>query len=125
MASYQQPKSLSLRDLNTLCEELHPVKRKWYDIGLQLQVPVMDLQLIEFVCKDDHSNCLKQMLIKWLMMGNATLEELCGVLRLIGGDRRLADELLDKYGSTKDDDPPETKKVRIEIASELTEEEKV
>ena len=122
MASYQQPKGLGLNDLETLCEELHPVKQRWYHIGLQLQVPVMDLLLIKSECKD--STCLRLVLRKWLMMGNASWEKLCAVLRLIGGDRRLADELLDKY-IKKDDDPPETEKVRVEIASELTKEKKV
>ena len=125
MASYQQPKGLSLDDLETLCEELHSVKRRWFNIGLHLQIPVKDLQHIESEYSDDHSTCLRQVLRKWLRMGNASWEKLCEVLRLVGGDRRLAYELLDKYGSEKDDDPPETKKVRIEIASELTKKKKV
>ena len=114
MASYQrQPKKLDLDDLDTLCDELHSVRRSWYNIGLQLGVPVTDLQHIESKHKY-RSSCLRQMLKKWLEFGNsASWETLCEVLRLVGDDRKLVTNLLEKYCG-KESDEREAKRRRIE-----------
>ena len=92
-----EQKKLDLGDLETLCEELHPVERRWHNIGLQLNVPVTDLQHIESEHKNDHSTCLRQMLKKWLESGNASWETLCDVLKFVGDDTKLADKLFEKY----------------------------
>ena len=102
---HMEPEKLSLDDLETVCEELHPVERLWYNIGLQLQVPLVDLQLIESEHKDDHSTCLKRMIKKWIEAGNANWETLCQVLKIVGDDMKLVNKLLVKYcGETESDD---------------------
>ena len=112
MASYQQPKKLDLDDLDTLCDELHSVRRRWYNIGLQLQLPATDLQHIESKHRH-HSSCLRWMLKKWLELGSASWETLCAVLRLVGDSRKLAADLLEKYCGKESDDP-EAKRRRVE-----------
>ena len=99
MASYE-PKTLGPGDIRIVCEELSSVERKWYNLGLQLLVPVIDLQRIKYEYKNDHSTCLRQVLIKWLERGSATWEALCEVLKLLG-DGKLAANLLEMYCKTK------------------------
>lgn len=102
---HMEPEKLSLDDLETVCEELCSVERKWYNIGLQLQVPLADLQIIESECKDDQRICLRRMIQKWLEAGNATWVTLCEVLKIVGDDMKLVDKLLEKYcGKTEGDD---------------------
>ena len=100
-SSSKQQQVLSLNDLGTVLTELHPVRSKWYNIGLQLLVPVTDLQRIESEYKNDHGTCLRQMLIKWLEMGTATWETLVKALQapIVQGDenKALAENLQKKY----------------------------
>ena len=96
-----QQQILSLNDLGTILTELHPARSKWYNIGLQLLVPVPDLQRIESEYKNDHGTCLRQMLIKWLEMGTATWETLIEALQapIVQGNENtaLAEDLQRKY----------------------------
>ena len=101
MASSKQQQILSLNDLGTVLTELHSARSKWYNIGLELLVPVTELQRIESEYKNDHGTCLRQMLIKWLEMGTATWESLIKALksRIVQGDenKELAETLQKKY----------------------------
>ena len=101
MAKSNKQQILSLNDLGTVLTELHPVRSKWYNIGLQLLVPVTDLQRIESEYKNDHGTCLRQMLIKWLEMGTASWETLIKALQapIVQGDENtaLAENLQRKY----------------------------
>ena len=101
MAKSNKQKSLSLSDLGDVLTELHPARAKWFNIGLQLKVSVTDLQRIESEYKNDHSTCLRQMLIKWLEMGSATWEVICDALQapiVQGGESNtLAQHLRNKY----------------------------
>ena len=101
MAKSSKQQILSLNDLGTVLTELHPVRSRWYNIGLQLLVPMTDLQRIESEYKNDHGTCLRQMLIKWLEMGTASWETLIKALQapIVQGDenKALAENLQKKY----------------------------
>ena len=91
---------LSLKDLRVVLTELHKVRDKWYNLGLQLQVSVIELQKIEAEYKTDTGTCLRKMLIKRLELGNASWESLCEALQstlVLGGDAALAITLQKKY----------------------------
>ena len=56
-------------DLPNLMERLHPVRAKWYNLGLQLEISVGDLEAIQ----QEHrraEDCLREMLVKWLKRVN-------------------------------------------------------
>ena len=116
MANNKQ-KILSLNDLGTVLTELHSARAKWYNIGLQLLVPVADLQRIESEYKNDHSTCLRQMLIKWLEMGSANWGALIDALQapIVHGDKNkaLAETLRKKYCGEGE---KETQRIRREKA---------
>jgi len=70
-------------DLKSLVERLHPVRAKWYDIGLQLGLRSGDLDAIN---KDNPSDCsasCREMLKQWLTGVNPcpTLKALCDALQ--------------------------------------------
>ena len=90
--------SLSLNDLPLVLEELHDVRKKWYEIGLQLSVPVEDLESVLSEHKNDQNFCLCRVLITWLKSGRANWPTMCSVLtnRTIG-EKVLAGELRKKY----------------------------
>ena len=61
--------TLSLdNDLGTLQSELHEARDKWYNLGVQLKVPVSDLRAIQtkFKYSNDPEDCLREMLTRWL-----------------------------------------------------------
>ena len=114
MASDKPPSNriLIVDDLGIVLMELYPVRDKWYNIGLQLRVPVVDLQRIESEYKNDHSTCLRQMLIKWLELGRANWKSLCEALQcpiVLGEDGSLATNLLKKYCETGNEHPMKQK----------------
>jgi hypothetical protein len=53
--------ALSIRDLKEVRGLLHDFKLKWYDLGIELDVEVHELDVIRKE-KDDHGNCLVEML---------------------------------------------------------------
>lgn len=101
MAKSNKQPILNVNDLGSVLTELHPARAKWYNIGLQLRVSVTDLQRIESEYKNDHSTCLRQMLVKWLETGTATWEAICDALQapiVQGGESStLAEHLRSKY----------------------------
>ena len=114
MASDKPPsnRNLTIDDLGIVLTELYPVRDKWYNIGLQLNVSVVELQRIESEYKNDHTTCLRQMLIKWLELGRANWRSLCEALQcpiVLGEDRSLATNLLQKYCETGDNNPKKRK----------------
>ena len=69
----------------------------------RLNVSVVELQRIESEYKNDHSTCLRQMLIKWLGLGQANWKSLCEALQcpiVLGEDGSQATNLLKKYCET-------------------------
>ena len=106
---------LTLDDLGLILEEIFPVRDKWYNIGLQLQVPVKELQRIESEHKNDHTTCLRLMLIKWLELGCASWRSLCDALHspiVLGGNAALANTLMEKYCQVGEKEP-NTKKRKL------------
>ena len=58
---------LSADDLAKVRMELVDVQTKWYDIGLDLGLPVSTLETIRQECQDT-AECLRKMLLEWLKM---------------------------------------------------------
>ena len=110
---------LSLTDLGVVLTELFLVRDKWYNIGLQLQVPVTELQRIESEHKNDQMTCLRQMLIKWLELGHANWSSLCNALQspiVLGEDAALVNTLIKKYCKAGEKGPS-TKKRKLSQAT--------
>lgn len=92
---------MNLEDLGIVLTELFGVREKWFNIGLQLSVPVKDLQQIFSEHKNDHSTALRLMLVKWLEMGEASWKSLSRALSgQIVEESTLAKKLQQKYCST-------------------------
>ena len=93
---------LSVKDLKVLLPELFPARKKWYDTGLLLEVPVDTLDAIQSENKDDLGACLREML-------HFALKNLCPELtwktitdtlkNVVVGEGQLADTLLQKHCS--------------------------
>ena len=89
---------MNLEDLGPVLTELFPIKQKWFNIGIQLSVPVKELQKIFTDHKNDHNTGLRLMLIKWLESGQANWKTLCGALTSqIVEESTLAKKLQRKY----------------------------
>ena len=58
--------TLSINDLCEIQSELHEVRDKWYHLGVQLKVPVSDLNAIRIQYRNDPEDCLLHMLTRWL-----------------------------------------------------------
>ena len=92
---------MNLEDLGPVLTEIFNVREKWFNIGLQLSIPVKELQKIFSDHKNDHSTGLRLMLIKWLEMGDASWKALCRALSSqIVEESTLAKKLQQKYCST-------------------------
>ena len=92
--------ALAVNDLKVIYTELHPVKTKWYDIGLILDVPVETLEGIKTQNKDDIGACLREMLLCALKSTaiELTWKGITDALRnVVIGEGQLAVTLLNKY----------------------------
>jgi len=90
---------LSLDDLVTVRKELHEARTKWYDIGLELKVPVGTLDSIE-AQSDDAKKCLLDTLKHWLKTVDPkpTWQLLVNALRsCLVKENRLANSLEEKH----------------------------
>ena len=89
--------SLVLNDLAVVLDELHDVRKMWYEIGLRLQLPVEDLEIISSEHKNDQQS-LRRVILLWLKSGTATWAKLCDALsnRTVG-EMTLADKLRGRY----------------------------
>ena len=87
-------------DLSTVRNELHDVRTKWLDIGVELKVKIPSLQSIE-VKYNDPKDCLREVITEWLKAGDhATWESLVDALRTrVIDEPKLAAELEAKYCS--------------------------
>ena len=83
--------------LNTVRNEIHDARTKWYDIGLELKVPEPTLKS-KYV---DDKICLCEVIAMWLRAGdNTTWESLVDALRTrVIDEPKLAVELETKYCS--------------------------
>ena len=89
--------SLVLNDLAVVLDELHDVRKMWYEIGLRLQLPVEDLETISSEHKNDQQS-LRRVILLWLKSGAAMWAKLCDALsnRTVG-ETTLADKLRERY----------------------------
>ena len=55
--------ALCVKDLKQVLSGLYPTRTKWYNIGLELEVPVETLESIKSENKDDVGACLREMLL--------------------------------------------------------------
>ena len=102
--------TLSLdNDLGTLQSELHEARDKWYNLGVQLKVPVSDLRAIQtkFKYSNDPEDCLREMLTRWLsitIIPPPTWQTVVDALCSTPVDRPLiAEQIKSKYCSRKSD----------------------
>ena len=89
--------SLIFNDLAVVLDELHDVRKMWYEIGLRLQVSVEDLETISSEHKSDQHS-LRRVILLWLKSGTATWAALCEALsnRTVG-EVTLAGKLRERY----------------------------
>ena len=93
---------LSIKDLKVLLPELYPARKKWYAIGLLLDVSVETLDAIQSENRDDLGACLLEVLhyalkstspgLTWKMITD-TLNN------VVVGEGQLGDTLVKKYCS--------------------------
>ena len=96
MTSYS---ALDLADLRDVQEEVFDARAKWYDIGVNLEVPVGTLNSIRAQYHDPQ-DCLREMLMVWLKTidPQPTWKALVNALRSrVVGEAKLADELEAKW----------------------------
>ena len=72
---------LSKGDLKWLVEQLHPVRAKWYELGLQLGLSSGDLDVIKKNRNSDASSAFMEMLKQWLAGENPSREALAKALQ--------------------------------------------
>ena len=87
-------------DLGAVRNAIHDARSKWYDIGLELKVPVPTLNSIESKQADDNI-CLREVVAAWLKAGDhPTWQSLVDALKAkVIGEQKLAAELEAKYCS--------------------------
>ena len=99
--------ALGLNDLAEVVNEVFDARAKWYDIGLNLKVPVSTLETIRAQYRDNPQDCLREMLMVWLKMDpQPTWKALVDALRRrMVGEARLADVLEAKWCPKLDTKP--------------------
>lgn len=93
---------LSERDLFDVHEELHPIRAKWYFVGLALKVPVHELEAIKEKFADHQvDQRLCEVLTFWLRNSLDPRPSWSDVIRALRsrtvGSKRLANELEAKH----------------------------
>ena len=87
-------------DLSTVRNELHDVRTKWLDIGVELKVKIATLKSIE-AKYNDPKDCLREVITEWLKADDhPTWKSLVDALRTrVIDEPKLATELEAKYCS--------------------------
>ncbi len=57
---------LTIQDLKVVRKALWNVRNKWHDIGIELELSVMELGNVRDQHKDDFKECLGEMVAQWL-----------------------------------------------------------
>ena len=86
-------------DLRDVRRAIWDVRRKWFDLGLELDIPLSDLNNIRARYKDASSDCLIQILVEWLKRSSPppTWRALIAALR----DQAVDEEALAEVIGTK------------------------
>ena len=92
---------LTVDNLRVLTKELHNVRAKWYNIGVQLGVSVGTLKAIKEQYLNDPTDCLRETLTSLLISSIPTWTNIVDALSVVG-EVRLAADLQYKYCSTQD-----------------------
>lgn len=116
--SHSQPagQQLTIDDLRVIMKESNNVRAKWYNIGVQLGVPVGTLKAIEKQYLNDPTDCLRETLTTWLKTSfpSPTWTNIVEALRSsVVGETKLAAELEHKYCSSRPAPP-------VPVTSQLT-----
>lgn len=86
---------LTIEDLKSVRKLLYDARRKWYDIGIELEIPIETLDTIKSRARlqDDYKVCLVEMIKEWLNSEQATRKALAEALRAKPvNERKLAYE---------------------------------
>ena len=100
--------ALGLNDLAEVVNEVFNARAKWYDIGLNLGVPVGTLNAIRVQYRDNPQDCLREVLMVWLKAVDPqpTWKALVDALQSKAVDEgRLAKELVAKKCLKLDTEP--------------------
>ena len=88
------------RDLGTVQEDLHAARQHWYNIGVQLQIPVDTLDSIKVENTYNNGECLREVMKNWLKRGNPHpmwRDVVTALSSRAVGECKLAEELKSKY----------------------------
>ena len=94
------PDTLGPSDLRCVRSAIYSVRHKWYDIGLELDIPFQTLNVIKRDCPQNSADCLREMLVEWLSRTSPAPSWSSLVEALSSepvGEKRLADEIHGKY----------------------------
>ena len=99
------PDTLGPDDFRDVRSAKYPVRHKWYDIGLELNISFRTLNVIKTDCPQNSADCLREMLVEWLSRTSpapcwSSLVEALSSEPV--GEKRLADEIHEKYCVTQD-----------------------
>ena len=86
--------------------EIFSVRDKWYDIGVELNIPYTTLNVIEKDCPNNCADCLRKMLVAWLSSDSPPPSWSALVEALSSepvGEKRLAGEIQTKYCATQEE----------------------
>lgn len=90
-----------MEDLATILRELYEARSKWFDIGVQLQLNLTELESIREKCSDNPDKCFREMFISWLKSSSKvpkTWKTLVEILKLPAtGYGVLAEEINVKF----------------------------
>lgn len=78
---YRFTMTLTLGDVRFVRSLLFDICCKWYDIGVELEIAVAELDVIKMRCSGDPQDCLLEMIKLWLKSGEASLTTLADALR--------------------------------------------
>ena len=86
--------------------EIFSVRDKWYDIGVELNIPYTTLNVIEKDCPNNCADCLRKMLVAWLS-SDSPPPSWSGLVEALSsepvGEKRLAREICSKYCATQEE----------------------
>ena len=93
-----------MTDLPNVFEELHDVRAKWYDFGLQIKTRSSDLDAIKQKNREDPQDCFRELLSNWLRQADPkpTWEVVISALRSrTVGFEQLAESMAKKFLDTQ------------------------
>lgn len=96
--------TLSDKDIKHVRREIYDARTKWYDIGIELEIPTSTLKSIKLMYNNSPAECLVEMLDTWLKQVNPkpSWRLLTNALEQpTVGEEQLADKLKRRYCPSK------------------------